>query len=454
MSFGTIARPPGPGNLLRSGELFSARRDPLRFLLSVADRYGDVSYFKGGPFEVYFLIHPDHVRDVLTTHHHRFMKGQGIQEMKRLLGEGLLTSEDPLHKRQRRLIQPMFHHSRISTYGNVMVRYADEMSRRWRGGDVLDVHEQMMKLTLSIVGKCLFNTDIGDSVARRIGDALTAALELFGRFQSFPFTDLLMRLPLPAKHRFFEAKEALDSIVFEMIGERRATGDRGDLLSTLLTVQDDAGAGGMSDQQVRDEAMTILLAGHETTANALTWTWYLLSQHPDVERKLHREIDEVLGDRLPSAADLPRLRYAEQVLSEAMRLYPPAWVLGRKALEDHQADGYVIPSGSLVLLSPYVVQHDARWFPDPYGFDPDRWTPEAQRARPKHTYFPFGGGPRLCIGESFAWMEGVLVLATLARRWNLSLAPGHPIGLQPAVTLRPKHGMRMALQRRERSERG
>jgi cytochrome P450 len=444
-----MVRPPGPGNLFRRGELFSARRDPLGFLVSVADRYGDISYFKGGPFEVYFLTHPDHVRDVLTTHHHRFMKGQGIQEMKRLLGEGLLTSEDPLHKRQRRLIQPMFHHSRISAYGDVIVRYADDVGSAWSDGDVLDIHEEMMKLTLSIVGKCLFDTEFGGSAARRIGDALTAALELFGKFQSFPFTDLLMRLPLPVKRRFFEAKESLDSIVFGMIDERRATGDRGDLLSTLLTVQDDEGSGGMSDHQVRDETMTILLAGHETTANALTWTWYLLSQHPGVELRLHAEVDAVLGDRLPSAEDLPSLPYAERVLSEAMRLYPPAWVLGRRALEDHDVDGYIIPAGSLVLLSPYVVHHDARWFWDPYGFDPDRWTPEAQRTRPKHTYFPFGGGPRLCIGESFAWMEGILVLVTLARRWRLSLARGHPIGLRPAVTLRPKHGMRMTLERRK-----
>ena len=444
----TVVRPPGPGNLFRRLELFSARRDPLAFLVSVAGRYGDISYFKGGPFEVYFLTYPDHVRDVLTTHHHRFMKGQGIQEMKRLLGEGLLTSEDPFHKRQRRLVQPMFHHSRISTYGDVMVRYADELGRTWSDGQVLDVHEQMMKLTLSIVGKCLFDTDIDDTAAKRIRDALAATLDLFRRFESFPFTDLLMRLPLPAKRRFFEAKESLDSIVFDMINQRRATGDRGDLLSTLLTVQDEEATGGMSDQQVRDEAMTILLAGHETTANALTWTWYLLSQHPDVEQKLHREIDVVLGNRLPSAEDLPRLAYAERILSEAMRLYPPAWVLGRKALDDHEVDGYVIPAGSLVLLSPYVVHHDARWFPDPYGFDPDRWTSEEQRIRPKHAYFPFGGGPRLCIGESFAWMEGVLVLVTLARRWRFRLARGHPVGLQPAVTLRPKHGMRMVLERR------
>jgi cytochrome P450 len=330
-----------------------------------------------------------------------------------------------------------------------MVRYADELGRGWRDGEVLDAHEQMMRLTLSIVGRCLFDTDIEDAVANRIGDALAAALELFGKFQSFPFTDLLMRLPIPARRRFYEAKESLDSIVFGMIEERRATGDRGDLLSTLLLVQDEEDQGGMSDQQVRDEAMTILLAGHETTANALTWTWYLLSQHPEVEAKLHEEIDSVLGDRIPSAEDLPKLPYGEMVLSESLRLFPPAWVLGRKALENHDVDGYTIPAGSLVLLSPFVIHHDPRWFPDPYRFDPERWRAEKQRTRPKHSFFPFGGGTRLCIGESFAWMEGILVLVTLARRWRLRLAPEHPVGLRPAVTLRPKDGMGMVVERRQ-----
>jgi cytochrome P450 len=420
----------------------------LGFLVSVANRYGDIAYFQGGPFHAYLLSHPDHIRDVLTTHHHRFMKGQGIQEMKRLLGDGLLTSEDPLHKRQRRLIQPMFHHTRIRGYGDVMATYADQVGTRWSDGQTLDLHDEMMKLTLSIVGKCLFDTEIGGDIANRVGEALAAALELFGKFQSFPFTDLLMRFPFPFRKRFFEAKQALDSIVLSMIEERRRTGDRGDLLSTLLAVRDEDDTGGMSDAQVKDEAMTILLAGHETTANALTWTWYLLSQHPEVERKLHEEIDSVLGDRPPSADDLPQLPFAERVLSEALRLYPPAWVLGRKALEDHQADGYVIPPDSLVLISPYVVHHDERWFPDPYAFDPDRWTTEGPKARPKHTFFPFGGGQRLCIGESFAWMEGVLVLAALAAKWELRLERGHPVGLQPAVTLRPRYGMRMTVHRR------
>jgi cytochrome P450 len=235
-----------------------------------------------------------------------------------------------------------------------------------------------------------------------------------------------------------------------MIDERRRTGaDRGDLLSMLLLAQDTEGdGGGMTDLQLRDEAMTIFLAGHETTANMLTWTWYLLSRHPDIEARLHAEIDAALGDRLPTANDLARLPYSRMVLAEAMRLYPPAWIIGRRALGPFEAAGYEIPARSIILASQYVTHRDARWFPDPERFDPERFTPEQQAARPKFAYFPFGGGPRVCIGEQFAWMEGVLVLATIAQRWKLGLVPGHPVALQPIITLRPKFGMRMTVEAR------
>jgi cytochrome P450 len=235
-----------------------------------------------------------------------------------------------------------------------------------------------------------------------------------------------------------------------MIRERRASGeDRGDLLSMLLLAQDEEdNGGGMSDRQVRDEAMTLFLAGHETTANALTWTWYLVSQHPEVEEKLHAEIDAVLADRLPTADDVAQLRYTRMVLSEAIRLYPPAWAMGRRVLGDYEVPPYRIPANSLIFLSPYVMHHDPRYFPNPDAFDPQRWTAEAQVERPKFSYFPFGGGPRQCIGEGFAWMEGVLLIATLAQRWRLRLVPGHPVALQPLVTLRPKYGMRMVAERR------
>jgi cytochrome P450 len=266
-----------------------------------------------------------------------------------------------------------------------------------------------------------------------------------------PFSEYLDKLPLPQTRRFHRARERLDATVYRMIEERRRSShDRGDLLSMLLLAQDEEGdTGRMTDEQVRDEALTIFLAGHETTANALTWTWYLLSEHKDVETKLHQEIDAVLGLRLPTTDDVPRLRYTEMVLAESMRLYPPAWALGRLARADYEVGGYVVPAGALVLLSQYVAHRDPRYFPDPTRFDPERWTPEARESRPQYSYFPFGGGPRRCIGEGFAWMEGILLIATIAQRFSLRLVPNHPVELRPVITLRPKHGMRMTLSKRQ-----
>jgi cytochrome P450 len=442
-----VRRPPGPRGVGGRLKVLGARRDPLGFLVGIWRRYGDIAFLKAGPFDAYLLSHPDAIRDVLVTHNARFMKGQGLQEMKRLLGEGLLTSEGEVHKRQRRLIQPMFHHKRIEGYGNVMVERTVRMRDSWQDGQVLDVHEQMMRLTLSIVAKTLFDSDLEDREARRVADALSTSLGLFDKLTS-PLSNLLMRLPSsPGLRQFEGAKGVLDEIVYGLIEEHRRTGDRGDLLSTLLLAQESDGER-MTNLQVRDEAITIFLAGHETTSNALTWTWYLLSRHPDVEANLHEELDTVLGDRAATAADLPNLPYTERVLTESMRLYPPAWILGRRALVEHQVDGYSIPAGSIVVASEYIVHHDPRWFPDPYRFDPDRWLPDQTASRPKYSYFPFGGGQRLCIGEPFAWMEGELLLATLAQRWKLRLVRGHPIDLFPVVTLRPKHGMKMTVHRR------
>ena len=265
-----------------------------------------------------------------------------------------------------------------------------------------------------------------------------------------PFSEILDKLPLPSTRRFEKARERLDGIIYGLIEERRANGeDRGDLLSMLLMSQDEEGDGkGMTDLQVRDEAMTLFLAGHETTANALTWTWYLLSQHPEAEKGLHEELDAVLGNRLPTVEDLDRLSYTRMVLAESMRLYPPVWAVARRAINDYEVDGFVAPAGSFVFMSQYVTHRDERFHPDPLRFDPERWTPERQASRLQFSYFPFGGGPRRCIGESFAWMEGILVLATLARKWKARLVPGHRVELKPLITLRPKHGMRMTLERR------
>jgi len=444
----TYISPPGPKGIPIVGNLLDFRRDPLGFLLNIARRYGDIVHFKLGPQDVFLFNHPDYIRDVLVTHQANFRKGRMLQRAKILLGEGLLTSEGEFHRRQRRLAQPAFHRQRIAAYSAVMVDFAARIRDRWQDSATLDIAQEMNRLTLMIVGKTLFDTDV-ESEAGEVGQALTAIMEMFNTLM-LPFAELLEKLPLPSTRRFQRARDRLDAVIYRMLNERRTAGvDRGDLLSMLLLAQDEEGdRTSMTDVQVRDEALTIFLAGHETTANALTWTWYLLSQHPEVEARLHQEIDAVLGDRLPTADDLPQLRYAEMVFCESMRLYPPAWGLGRLAIEDYRIDGFDIPAGSLILMSQYVTHHDPRYFPDPFRFDPERWTPEAQAARPRFSYFPFGGGPRQCIGEGFAWMEGILLIAALAQRWRMRLAPDHPVEPHPLFTLRAKHGMLMRLERR------
>jgi len=440
--------PPGPKRTIPLASLFAYRRGPLPFFQNLAQQYGDVSYFRLGPQAAYFLNHPDYIKDVLVTQNHNFMKGLALQRAKRLLGEGLLTSEGEFHRRQRRLAQPAFHRARIASYATVMTEHAIKTSERWRDGETLDIAEEMMRLTLSIVGKTLFDADV-ESDAQEVGAAMAVVMDLFETI-TIPFFELLQKLPLPQLRRFDNAKRKLDEIIFRLIDERRKSGrDRGDLLSMLLLAQDTEGDGGqMTDEQLRDEAMTIFLAGHETTANALTWTWYLLSQNPEVEAKLHKEIDEVVAARMPRLEDVERLRYTEMVLAESMRLYPPAWALGRLATGDCEVAGYAVPRKSLVLMSQYVIHHDPRFFPEPLRYDPERWTAEARESRPQFSYFPFGGGPRRCIGEGFAWMEGILLLATLAAQWQPRLVPHHPVVLKPVMTLRPKYGMRMTLRRR------
>jgi cytochrome P450 len=440
--------PPGPKGKMFGGNFTAFRRDSLAYLQQATRAHGDIVYLRFGPQDVFFLNHPDYIKDVLVTHHQSFMKGRALQRAKRLLGEGLLTSEGDFHRRQRRLAQPAFHRGRIASYGTVMTDYAARTSSRWHDGETLDISQEMMRLTLAIVGKTLFDTDV-EAEADEIGEALTAVMELFD-FLLLPFSELLEKFPLPYVRRFQKAKERLDATIYRIIEERRRSNeDRGDLLSMLLSARDEEGDGGqMSDEQVRDEVMTLFLAGHETTANLMTWTWYLLSQHAEVERKLHEELDAVLGGRQPTVEDVPRLRYTEMVVAESMRLYPPAWAIGRLALKSHEVGGYTIPAKALVLLSPYVTHRDERYFPDPVRFDPERWTPEAKESRPQFAYFPFGGGPRRCIGEGFAWMEGILLLASLARNWRMRLVPGHRVDTLPVITLRPKHGMRMTVEKR------
>jgi cytochrome P450 len=444
----TSTYPPGPRRVIPLAGLFAYRRGPLPFFQNLARRYGDISYFRLGPQEAFFFNHPDYIRDILVTNHQNFMKGLALQRAKRLLGEGLLTSEGDFHRRQRRLAQPAFHRNRIASYADVMTSYAAQTRAGWRDGQLLDISEEMMRLTLGIVGKTLFDADVV-SDAQEVGEAMTVVMDLFNTI-TVPFFDLLQKLPLPQFRRFDKAKLRLNAIIYRLIEDRRRSGqDRGDLLSMLLLAQDTEGDGGqMTDAQLRDELMTIFLAGHETTANAMTWTWYLLSQNPEAESKLHQEIDDVLGGRLPVFEDVARMKYTEMVLAESMRLYPPAWAIGRMALNDFEIGGYVIRKKSLVLMSQYVMHRDPRYFVEPSRFDPERWAPEAKESRPQFSYFPFGGGPRRCIGEGFAWMEGIVLLATLAQHWQMRLAPDHPVELKPVITLRPKHGMRMTVTRR------
>ena len=438
--------PCGPKGPPLVGHLFAFRRDPLAFLSRIARDYpGDVVRFRPGPRDVYLVKHPDLIKDVLVTRQHDFSKSRGLEWAKLFLGEGLLTSEGEFHTRQRRLAQPAFHRQRIGAYADDMVRRTSRAREGWSAGQVLDVDGEMMRLTLAVVSSSLFGTDVAAS-ADEVREDLASIIALFPRF-SLPLFGLIQKLPLPSNVRFDRAVARLDALVYRLIAERqRDGGDHGDLLSMLLLARDEEGGGRMTDRQLRDEVITLLLAGHETTANALTWTWYLLSQNEEVDACWRDELRRVLGGRAPTFEDLPALPYTEMVLAESMRLFPPAWGMGRRALRDVTLGGFAVRKGAILALSPFIVHRDERFWPEPHRFDPGRFTAEAKAARPRFAYFPFGAGARSCIGEPFAWMEGVLLLATIGQRWRLRLLPGHPVELQAFMTLRPRHGMRMVAE--------
>ncbi|MEP6535356.1 MAG: cytochrome P450 [Bryobacteraceae bacterium] len=440
--------PPGPKGRPFVGVFAGFRKDPPLFLLNVARQYGDVAFFTMGRQEFYLLNRPEYVQDILVTHSGKFQKSRIMQRSKILLGEGLLTSEGQLHLRQRRLVQPAFHRQRIAGYAAAMVEAAGRAAGRWTDGETRDISEEMMRLTLTIVAETLFGATVEED-ADEIGRAITDVLGMFN-MMLIPFTEFLQKMPLPSMRRFERARSFLDRKIYSIINERRESGDdRGDLLSMLLLAQDEQGDGGsMTDTQVRDEALTLFMAGHETTANALTWTWYLLSQNPEAEERLHEELRTVLSGRAPVFDDLPRLAYTEMVFAESMRLYPPAWAVSRLAMRDHDVAGYHMPAGCLCLMSPFVMHRNPEFFPDPERFDPERWTPEAKEQRPKFSYYPFGGGPRICIGERFAWTEGVLLLAAIAQKWQMRLDPEQQVAHRAQITLRTRYGMRMRLTER------
>ncbi len=439
--------PPTVKTDLIGGHFLTFRKNPVSFLQNMAT-LGDVTTFRMGKIPVFLINHPDLIRDLLVTNHSKFIKGRALQRAKGLLGEGLLTSEKEFHLRQRRMIQPAFHRSRINEYAKAMIEFSDKLSGEWQDGDVRDIDKEMMRLTLWIVGKTLFNANVEED-ANKIGAAMTTIVSMFN-FMLFPFSELLEKLPLPPIKRLKNARKTLDDVIYKIIDERRKSGaDTGDLLSMLLMAQDEETGGAMTDKQVRDECLTIFLAGHETTANALTWTFYLISQNPASEAKFHAELDEILGDKPLMPEDYPRLKFTEQILAESMRLFPPAWTIGRLATEAHKFGGFQIQPKNLVLASQFVMHRDARFWENADEFLPERWERlSIKEAGNKFIYFPFSKGVRNCVGENFAWMEGVLLLANLGRNWKLSLMPAQKIALDPMITLRPKYGMKMKLEKR------
>jgi cytochrome P450 len=438
--------PPGPKGHFLVGSLPEISRDWLGFLTRCAREYGDVVFFRLAHVPVCLLTHPDGIERVLVTEASKFVKSRDYRALAQVLGNGLLTSEGEAWRRQRKRIQPAFRHENILAYTSLMVERANRMLAGWRPGETRDVHQDMMRVTLEIIAEALFGFDVSPQ-AESISAALQTFTEKFINQASFAFL-LPARLPVPGRWRLERAARNLSRIIYAMIQERRARPQAtGDLLGTLLGMQSSE-EGPMDDRQLRDELITLLLAGHETTAIALSWTFYLLAQHPAVEANLARELCEVLAGRLPEARDLPRLRYTEMVVKESMRLYPPAWGIGRETLEDFELDGYRLPAGTNIFLVQWITHRDPRFYEDPERFEPDRWRDDPIRSGrlPRFAYFPFGGGPRVCVGASFAMAEATLLLAAIAQRFHLALVPGHPVEIFPSITLRPKHGIRVVVQ--------
>lgn len=438
--------PPGPPGHLIQGHQAEFRRDPLALLTRTAREYGDLATIRFGPLRILLASHPDYVESVLVTNARIFRKGPALRRNSVLLGSGLLTSEGEQWRRQRRLIQPAFGRERVTAYGEVMSAYAQRAVAGWADGETRDIHAEMMRLTLAIVAKTLFDADV-ESDSQRVGKALEAALESFNRHSTGIFT-IPIWIPTRSNLQLRRARLDLDSVIFRFINARRRDSeDRGDVLSILLGARDESGQP-MPMKQLRDEVMTLFLAGHETTAIALSWTFYLLSQNPEVESRLVSELESVLDGKPPTPADLSRLPYLEATVDESLRIYPPAWVVARQSTAPFELGGYQFPEGTIVMTSQWVSHRDPRYFHEPEAFRPERWLEGLARQIPKYAYYPFGGGPRMCIGHSFARMEAALLLATVVQRYHLELAPGQAVVPQPSITLRPRHGIRMVVRRR------
>jgi len=430
------------------GNLLEFRNNRLALLMRLTQQHWDIGIVQLGPRTVVMMNTSELARAVLVEHAEAFEKTPNLRIYGRpLLGNGLLTSENEFHKRQRKLVAPPFQHRHIASYADIMVNYSEQIQKEWTDGQVINIAREMMRLTLWIVGRTLFDADVLGE-AEELGKALTIAMHHFNSEMSalvhIPYT-----WPTPSNQRLHKAIDRLNATIYQMIAERRRTGkDRGDLLSMLLHARDEDDGSFMTDKQVRDEAMTIFLAGHETIAVALTWSWYLLAQLAEIYALMRNEVDSVLRGRPPTFADLPNLPYTLQVLKESMRLYPPAYGYARQAVRPVTIGGYDLPAGMIVLISPYAMHRRPDYFPDPERFDPARFTPEAEQRLPRYAYIPFGGGPRICIGNHFALMESHLVLATLAQRVTFELLPGQHIEPEPMITLRPKPGIKMRVTHR------
>lgn len=430
--------------------------DPIPLFTHLHRTFGRIAHYRFLGTLIIFVNDPDWVAEILINQAPSFVKERTLQRMKILLGEGLITSDDPIHMRQRKLAAPAFHRQRIAGYAGEIVRSAHDQIEPWKDGDLVDIGDQMMRLSLRIVARTLFDTEVTPDVLSVV-DEVNTIMGMYNFLVVFPKVETFLHWPLPYLSRFRRSRKRLDAVVNRMIASRRALPreeleGRGDLLSMLVAARyeaednaDGSSSSGMDDQQVRDEVLTIFLAGYETVANALTWTWYLLSKNPEAAQRMYAEVDEVLGDRTATLADVPNLRYTEMVFAESMRLFPPAWAMGRKNTAPVELGPYRIPPGTNFFFSQYVIQRSPEFWDNPEAFRPERHTPENKATRHRFSYFPFGGGRRQCIGESFAWMEGVLSLSTIAQRWRLELLPGQTIIPQAKISLRPKYPMRMRL---------
>jgi cytochrome P450 len=432
---------------------FFRASNPILLFEYLKKTYGVVSHYRLAHNHIVFLNDPEYIREILVNQAPLFIKERTQRRMKILLGEGLITSDGETHMRQRRIAAPAFHRQRIAAYADMMTSRAATMRAEWTEGREIDIVAEMMRLALQVVARTIFDTDVTEDV-QTINNEVNAIMKLYNFLIALPRAEALLHLPIPGLMRFKRARRRLDAVVHRMIDERRRSGeDRGDLLSMLLASRDEErDQSRLTDEQVRDEVTTIFLAGYETVANALAWTWLLLAQNPEAEAKLHAELDAVLDGRSPTLADVPLLRYTEMVLAESMRLYPPAWAMGRQSTAPIELGPWRLPAGTYFFFSQYIMQRTEEYFPDPLRFEPERFTPAAKASRPKFAYFPFGGGSRQCIGESFAWMEAILLTATLAQQWRLRLVPGQRIEVQPKITLRSKYPIRMIPEKRYTAE--